>query len=94
MSKKPTNTERLLAAFNVRRADVTQADRDDYKRGARNDYERGLLSHMQHYNVKQWLLDGAKREGTRTIMDAVQKIPEHRLVRRLARILAADRDED
>ena len=53
-----------------------------------SEEEENLRIHMEHHNVKQWLLDGAKAEDARTIMAAVQEIPEHRLIRRLARALA------
>ncbi len=43
---------------------------------------------MRYHSVKQWLLDGAKREDAQTIMEAVKNIPERRLIRRLARALA------
>jgi len=49
-----------------------------------------LLGHMQHHNVKQWLLDGAKAEDARTIAAAIEQMPEHRLIRRLARALSQD----
>jgi hypothetical protein len=49
-----------------------------------------LLGHMQHHNVKQWLIEGCKREDARTIMNAVQQIPSRRLIRRLARALAKE----
>jgi hypothetical protein len=48
-----------------------------------------LHGHMQHHKVKQWLLDGADGEEAQTIKAAVEEIPERRLIRRLARILAA-----
>jgi hypothetical protein len=49
-----------------------------------------LLGHMAHHNFKQWLLDGAEKEDARTIGEAVRSIPEHRLIRRLARALSQD----
>ena len=55
-------------------------------------YDR-LLGHMQHHSVKQWLLDGCEAEDARTIGEAVRRIPEHRLVRRLARALAREASE-
>jgi hypothetical protein len=55
-----------------------------------SEYERNLLQHMKYHGVKQWLLDGCKREDARTIKDAVQKVPEWRLIRRLARALAEE----
>jgi hypothetical protein len=56
----------------------------------RYSYE-SLLGHLQHHNVKQWLLDGAEGpEDAQTIAEAVRKIPERRLARRLARALAKE----
>ena len=52
-----------------------------------SDYDN-LLGHMEHHNVKQWLIDGCDREDARTIGNAVRNIPERRLIRRLARALA------
>ena len=52
------------------------------------DEERNLHSHMRYHNIKQWLLDGCEREDANTIKEAVKRIPEHRLIRRLARALA------
>ncbi len=52
-----------------------------------SDYEN-LLAHMEHHNVKQWLLDGSQLEDARTIHEAVKRMPERRLVRKLARILS------
>lgn len=54
----------------------------------RAENEGHLHWHLEHHNVKQWLLDGAKKEDARTIYEAVKEMPQHRLVRRLARILA------
>jgi hypothetical protein len=54
-----------------------------------SDYEN-LLSHMRYHKVKQWLLDGCDDEDARTIGEAVRRIPEHRLIRRLARALAKE----
>jgi hypothetical protein len=52
--------------------------------------EENLHGHMAHHKVKQWLLDGCEREDARTIREAVERILEHRLIRRLARALAAE----
>lgn len=46
--------------------------------------------HMRFHNVKRWLLDGATQEDARTIKAAVKSVPEHRLIRRLARALTKD----
>jgi hypothetical protein len=55
-----------------------------------SEYERNLLQHMKHHGVKQWLLDGCEREDARTILEAVRRMPEWLLIRRLARILAEE----
>ncbi len=52
-----------------------------------------LLAHMQHHNVKAWLLRGCDAEDANTIRRAVQRMPEHRLIRRLARILTQDEQD-
>ncbi len=53
---------------------------------------RSLYGHMKHHKIKKWLLVGCEREEAHTIMQAVKRIPEHRLIRRLARALAEDHD--
>ena len=66
-----------------------------------DEYEN-ILAHMQQHKeyrgikggVRQWLLDGAKRESARTIYEAVKRMPEDRLLRRLAYILAAQEREE
>ena len=55
-------------------------------------FEENLLSHMQHHNIKGWLLRGCDDEDANTIREAVQEIPERRLIRRLARALSQDRE--
>jgi hypothetical protein len=50
------------------------------------EYEN-LHNHMKHHKVKEWLLRGCEREDANTIRMAVENIPEHRLIRRLARAL-------
>jgi hypothetical protein len=47
-----------------------------------------LHSHMEYHKVKKWLLRGARWEDAKTIRSAIKDIPEHRLIRRLARALA------
>jgi hypothetical protein len=49
-----------------------------------------LLAHLKHHNVKAWLLRGCKDEDANTIRRAVERVPEHRLIRRLARALSRD----
>ena len=58
-----------------------------------SEYEQNLLAHMEHHNVKDWLLNGARAEDARTIGRAIERIPTHRLIRRLARALAAEGGE-
>lgn len=50
-------------------------------------YEQ-LLTHAEHHDVKGWLLAGAKSEDARTLFEAVNRQPPHRLQRKLAEILA------
>jgi hypothetical protein len=47
-----------------------------------------LIGHMEHHNIKEWLLRGADAEDARTIWAAINDIPERRLIRRLARALS------
>jgi hypothetical protein len=49
-----------------------------------------LHSHMKYHNIKQWLLRGCDDEDANTIREAVNKIPERRLIRRLARALSEE----
>jgi hypothetical protein len=49
---------------------------------------QSLLGHLQHHNVREWLLRGAEDEDARTIGAAVRRIDEDALLRRLARALA------
>ncbi len=51
-----------------------------------------LLGHLKHHNLKKWLLDGCEQEDANTIREAVNKIPDHRLKRRLARALSKDEE--
>jgi hypothetical protein len=50
--------------------------------------EENLHEHMKRHNVKEWLLRGAVDEDARTIREAIERMPERRLIRRLARLLA------
>lgn len=52
--------------------------------------EQNLHSHMKYHSVKDWLLRGCRDEDANTIREAVERMPEHRLIRRLARALAKD----
>ena len=56
----------------------------------RRAIEHNLLQHMKHHEVKRWLLDGCKEEQAHTIGEAVSRVPEWRLIRRLARALAEE----
>lgn len=56
----------------------------------KNLTEANLHSHMRYHKIKQWLLRGCDREDANTIRKAVESIPEHRLIRRLARALSKD----
>jgi hypothetical protein len=49
-----------------------------------------LHNHMKYHQVKKWLLRGCEREDANTIRRAVERIPEHRLIRRLARVLSEE----
>jgi hypothetical protein len=54
------------------------------------EYE-SLLEHIEHHNVRKWLLDGAKREDANTIRCAIERLSDGQLNRRIARLLARDR---
>ncbi len=58
-----------------------------------SEYERNLLQHMKYHNVKQWLLDGCRNEDARTIGEAVRRMPEWLLIRKLARAMAEARGD-
>jgi hypothetical protein len=49
-----------------------------------------LLGHIQHHNIRKWLLDGAKREDANTIREAIGHLSDGQLARRFARLLAQD----
>jgi hypothetical protein len=53
------------------------------------DYDT-LLGHLEHHDVKGWLLRGCEDEDANTIKEAVKRIPPRRLLRRLARALTQD----
>jgi len=48
-----------------------------------------LLRHIEHHNVRRWLIDGACDENARTIRDAIDRMNEGQLNRGFARMLAA-----
>lgn len=58
-----------------------------------------MLSHTNHHGLRRWLkdgyrrgnirqglLDGARHEDAQTIGGAIRRMPEHRLLRRIARL--------
>lgn len=53
-------------------------------------YENLHDNHMKYHNVKKWLLDGAISEEANTIFEAVSRIDEAALKRRLSRALLKD----
>jgi hypothetical protein len=55
-------------------------------------YENLHDNHMRYHSIKQWLLDGCDREDANTIREAVKRVPERRIKRRLARALLQDDD--
>jgi hypothetical protein len=46
-----------------------------------------MLAHIQHHNLRQWLLDGAEREDANTIREAIGRLSDGQLARRFARLL-------
>lgn len=54
-----------------------------------SEYEN-LLGHMQHHGIKKALLRMCDEEDANTIREAIERIPERRLVRRLARALTRE----
>lgn len=54
-----------------------------------SDYEN-LLEHMRHHDIKEWLLNGARKEDARTIAAAIERIPSRILIKRLARALSRE----
>jgi hypothetical protein len=57
---------------------------------SKETYENLHDNHMKYHNVKKWLLDGAIDEDANTIREAVERIDEATLKRRLARALLKD----
>ncbi len=49
-----------------------------------------LLGHIQHHNLRKWLLDGAKREDANTIREAINSLSDGQLARRFARMLTQE----
>jgi hypothetical protein len=55
-----------------------------------SDSYKNLLSHIEHHNIRQWLMDGARREDARTIMAAIKDLSDGQLQRRFARMLSGE----
>ena len=55
----------------------------------RDRYEN-LMNHLEYHHAKKWLLDGCDHEDAHTIRDAVERLDQATLNRRLARALAKD----
>jgi hypothetical protein len=72
-----TPTEALFKYANVRRAKPTLKE---------------LLGHAVHHDVKQWLIDGAKREDARTLLEAIKRTSDYDLQKGLALALSKDND--
>lgn len=52
-----------------------------------------LKSHFRYHNVKQWLLDGARREDALTIKAAVHRCSTERIIEALVRVLSEHGDD-
>lgn len=50
-----------------------------------------LIGHLNHHNVKQWLLKGCDEEDANTIREAVRNTSSYELRKGLARILSGER---
>ncbi len=50
-----------------------------------------LLGHIRYHSIRDWLMDGAKREDANTIRRAIEALSEDQLERRFARMLADDK---
>jgi hypothetical protein len=50
-----------------------------------------LLGHIEHHNLRDWLLRGCKDEDANTIREAVKSLSDGQLNRRFARMLAKDK---
>ena len=49
-----------------------------------------LLGHIEHHNLRKWLLRGCQDEDANTIRAAIEKLSDGQLQRRFARMLADD----
>lgn len=52
-------------------------------------YER-MLGHIQHHKIREWLLAGARKEDANTIRQAIERLSDGELNRRIARMLVKD----
>jgi len=52
-----------------------------------NPSEGKLRAHAKHHNIRKWLEEGARREDARTILGAIKRMSDDRLIRRFARML-------
>lgn len=57
---------------------------------SKETYENLHDNHIKFHNVKDWLLRGCDDEDANTIREAVKRIDESALKRRLARALLKD----
>lgn len=48
---------------------------------------KSLLGHIEHHNIRKWLLEGADREDANTIKAAIKSLSDGQLNRRFARML-------
>jgi hypothetical protein len=51
---------------------------------------QSLLGHIEHHNVRKWLIDGATREDAQTILAAIKRLSDGSLKRRFARMLVKE----
>jgi hypothetical protein len=50
-----------------------------------------LLGHIRYHSIREWLMDGARREDANTIRRAIERLSEDQLERRFAKMLADDK---
>jgi hypothetical protein len=55
--------------------------------GSRKSTYNTLLSHIEHHNVRKWLMRGVEDEDANTIRWAVERLTDEQLNRRFARML-------
>ena len=54
---------------------------------SKREYDR-ILAHIEHHNIRKWLLDGARREEAHTIARHIKRLSDGQLARRFARMLS------